>query len=132
MWKKIEIKSLIEEHEKVEKEILKVLSEASCDEHKIFSIKLALEEAVMNAIRHGNKHDPAKKVRISYLLKNGTIKISVEDEGCGFDPSRVPNCTEKERLELPHGRGIFLMRSFMDSVDFNEVGNKVVMTKDIT
>ena len=131
MWKSIEINSRIEEHEKVEKEILKALCDASCDEHKMFSVKLALEEAVVNAIQHGNKHDPTKKIKISYMLKNGTLNISVEDEGCGFDPAEVPNCTEDQRLELPHGRGIFLMRSFMDSVYYNQRGNRVTMTKDI-
>jgi serine/threonine-protein kinase RsbW len=129
MRKCIEIKSLPEEHEKVEKPVLKALTDSRCDEHTVFSVKLALEEAVMNAIQHGNKMDPTKKVKISYHLDDERIEICVEDEGSGFDPNDIPDCTEDERLENPYGRGIFLMRSFMDKVHYNELGNKVILEK---
>ena len=132
MWKLIEIKSLPEEHEKVEKEVLAALCDASCKEHDVFSVKLALEEAVMNAMKHGNKMDAGKTVKISYLLKNNKIEIVVEDEGTGFDPDEVPDCTLDDRLENPYGRGIFLMRSFMDEVAYNDVGNKVTMQKRVS
>ena len=132
MWKYIEIKSIPEEHDKVEKEILKALNNISCAEHDIFSVRLALEEAVMNAIKHGNKLDAHKKVRISYRLIDKKIEITVEDEGNGFDPIKIPDCTRDDRLELPFGRGLFLMRTYMDKVDFNEAGNKVMMSKMIS
>jgi len=132
MWKCIEIKSVPEEHEKVEKEVLAALCDASCDAHEVFSVKLALEEAVMNAIKHGNKMDGSKTVKVSYLLKNNKIEIVVEDEGEGFDPDKVPDCTRDDRLENPYGRGIFLMHSFMDEVTYNDPGNKVTMQKKIS
>jgi serine/threonine-protein kinase RsbW len=92
-------------------------------------VRLALEEAVVNAIRHGNKLDPEKKIFVSYLVEDARITISVEDEGPGFDLDSVPDPTAEENLEADHGRGILLMRVYMDEVVYNEKGNRVTLTK---
>ena len=103
----------------------------SCDfgEHEIFAIRLAIEEALVNAIKHGNGSDPSKKVRIEYEISAAEVRIRIEDEGPGFDPGAVPDPTSPEFLERPCGRGLMLMRYYMSEVDYNERGNRVDMLK---
>jgi serine/threonine-protein kinase RsbW len=96
---------------------------------EIFGIRLALEEALINAIKHGNSLDPAKKVHIAYGVGPERFDIRIMDEGPGFDPEDVPNPTAAENLERPCGRGLMLMRHYMSEVEFNERGNIVVMSK---
>jgi serine/threonine-protein kinase RsbW len=95
----------------------------------VFSIKLAVEEALVNAIKHGNQMDRAKQVRISYRLHADRFEVSVSDEGAGFDPTDVPDPTAIENLERPCGRGLMLMRHYMSEVAFNDRGNSVSMCK---
>ncbi len=97
-----------------------------------FAIKLALEEALANAIKHGNCSDAAKHVKVEYEVEPQQVTISVCDEGCGFDPAEVPDPTLDENLEKPHGRGVMLMRTYMTDVSFNEAGNCVTMVKQRT
>jgi serine/threonine-protein kinase RsbW len=95
----------------------------------IFAIHLAAEEALVNAIVHGNRLDPAKKVRVSCHVSPELVRIEITDEGEGFDPSIVPDCTLEERLDVPSGRGVMLMRSFMTRIEYNAKGNAVVLEK---
>jgi len=95
----------------------------------VFAIHLALEEAFLNAIRHGNKMDAEKEIKIDYSVDLGKIEISITDKGDGFDPESVPDPRCGENLYKIEGRGLFLMRSYMDVVRFNERGNCVCMVK---
>ncbi|MEX0668983.1 MAG: ATP-binding protein [Pirellulales bacterium] len=95
----------------------------------IFAIHLAAEEAIVNAIVHGNRLDPAKKVHVECLVSPEVTRIAITDEGAGFDPASVPDCTSDERLEAPGGRGVMLMRSFMSRIEYNAKGNGVVLEK---
>lgn len=95
----------------------------------IFAIHLAAEEAIVNAIVHGNKLDPTKKVHVECEVSTAVVRISISDEGAGFDPASVPDCTAEERLEAPSGRGVMLMKSFMTSIEYNATGNAVVLLK---
>ncbi len=95
----------------------------------IFAVHLALEEAFINAVRHGNKMDSAKGVKIDYLVESDKVTVSLTDEGRGFDPGAIPDPRYGENLYKPEGRGLFLMRSYMDEVEFNEEGNSVCMVK---
>jgi serine/threonine-protein kinase RsbW len=95
-----------------------------------FAIHLALEEAVVNAHKHGNRSDPAKKIVISYKVDPQRVIVRVRDEGPGFDPGCIPDCTAPERISLPYGRGIMLMHAYLDKVSFNESGNEVEMVKE--
>jgi len=96
---------------------------------EIFAIHLALEEAIFNALKHGNKFDPKKKVDIDYLITDEKCDISVADEGSGFSPESLPDPRAEENLFKPCGRGVLLMRSYMDVVEFNDPGNRVHMIK---
>lgn len=94
-----------------------------------FAIKLALEEALANAIKHGNASDPAKRIVFEFEVDPERVRFSVEDEGGGFDPADVPDPTLDENLEKPSGRGVMLMRAYMNEVDFNDAGNRVTLVK---
>jgi serine/threonine-protein kinase RsbW len=98
-------------------------------ENDIFGVHLAVEEALVNAIKHGNQNDRTKKVHIIYKMSDTHVRIEITDEGPGFDPGDVADPTDDENLELPSGRGLMLMRSFMSLVEFNERGNGVIMEK---
>jgi serine/threonine-protein kinase RsbW len=94
------------------------LSRLPLAENKSYEILLALSEAVTNAIRHGNREDPATFVDIRFSAEQGRVTISVEDEGEGFDPERLPDPTHHERIFTPNGRGVFLLRSLANDVQF--------------
>ena len=94
-----------------------------------FGIRLALDEAIVNAIKHGNAFHPEKTVRVSCLISDELFRVEVEDQGPGFKLEDVPDPTDDENLELPCGRGIMLMRSFMSKIEYNETGNQVLLEK---
>lgn len=110
-------------------EILAQLESQQWAQHDIFSVHLALEEALVNAIRHGNGGDAAKQVGVCCKLTADRLWIEIVDEGPGFDPDKVPDCTEADFIDRPCGRGIMLMRNFMSRVEYNERGNGVVLEK---
>jgi serine/threonine-protein kinase RsbW len=114
---------------KVQEEIERLLKTHHYPEKDVFSIKLAVEEALVNAIKHGNQMDHDKKVRIAYRVEIDRFDIHIADEGPGFDPGDVPDPTCAENLERPCGRGLMLMRHYMNQVHYNETGNAVSMTK---
>lgn len=95
----------------------------------VFAIRLALDEAVANAIEHGNRHDPNKNVRLSAEISGERILVSIQDEGPGFKFDSVKDPTLDENLELPQGRGLFLIRNFMTHVWHNDKGNIIYMEK---
>lgn len=97
----------------------------------IFAIHLAAEEAIVNAIVHGNKLDPNKVVRVACVVSPTLARIEVTDEGAGFDPAAVPDCRLEDRLEAPNGRGVMLMRTFMTRIEYNAKGNRVLMEKQL-
>ena len=111
-------------------EVLKQLQQHCWIQHDIFSVHLALEEALVNAIKHGNRLDSAKHVRIACRMSPDLLRVEISDEGEGFDPSAIPDPTEPDRIETPTGRGIMLMRRFMSRVEYNQVGNCVVLEKE--
>lgn len=110
-------------------ELLGELASRGWSEHDIFHIHLATEEALVNAIKHGNRSDRSKTVHIRCQLSAELIRIEIADEGFGFDPARVPDPTDPERLETPGGRGVMLMKAFMSRVEYSPAGNSVVLQK---
>jgi serine/threonine-protein kinase RsbW len=113
----------------VQERIVQLLEELSYDERDVFGVRLAIEEALVNAIKHGNRMDPTKTVRITCQVARDKVRIEIEDQGQGFQPEEVPDPTADENLERPCGRGIMLMRAFMSSIAFNESGNCVILEK---
>jgi serine/threonine-protein kinase RsbW len=117
------------EARRVQEDIERLLQTSRFSDHEIFGIKLAVEEALVNAIKHGNQMDRSKQVRITYAVLVDRFDIHIIDEGHGFDPGDVPDPTAVENLERPCGRGLMLMRHYMSEVTFNPRGNSVKMSK---
>ena len=113
----------------VQERIVGMMEEHGFAPRDVFGVRLALEEALVNAIKHGNKMDPNKNVRVRWRLDNEHIRVSVEDEGPGFDVSQVPDPTDDENIDKPGGRGIMLMRAFMSVVEYNDTGNRLTIEK---
>ena len=109
--------------------ILPALQAGHFSEEEVFAVHLALEEAFINAVKHGNKMEPSKAVRIDFSMDEDKIEISMTDEGEGFDPEVIPDPRYGDNLYKPAGRGMLLMRSFMDVVEYNKKGNSVMMIR---
>lgn len=93
----------------------------------VFALRLALEEAVANAFRHGHRDLPDTPIRVLWEVGPEHVLLEVEDRGPGFKPESVPDCTAPDRLEVPSGRGLMLMRAYMTSVEYVGRGNLVRM-----
>jgi serine/threonine-protein kinase RsbW len=91
--------------------------------------RLALQEAVMNGLLHGNQGNPSKYVRVRYRIDSESVLAEIEDEGPGFDPASVPDPTIPENLERPSGRGLFLMRHYTNWLRYNDRGNRLLLCK---
>jgi len=111
-------------------ELLGQLRSHRWNHREVFGVHLAIEEALINAIRHGNRLDPRKRIEVHCRLADDRVKIEIADEGPGFDPGRVPDPTDAKHLSLPVGRGVLLMRAFMSRVTYEDQGRKVVLEKD--
>lgn len=113
----------------VQERILKQLEDVGFTDRDLFGVKLALEEAIVNAIKHGNGLDPSKNVFVECSFDGELMRVIIEDEGPGFDPHAVPDPTDDDNLEKPSGRGLMLMRAFMSRVEYNDRGNRVLLEK---
>jgi serine/threonine-protein kinase RsbW len=107
----------------------KLIDEA-CARHNVHeslygNILIALTEAVNNAIHHGNRLDANKTVTLAYQLKDDHLYFTVQDQGPGFDHDNLPDPTDPQNIEKPHGRGVFLMKALADEVDFEDNGATV-------
>ncbi len=126
---KLFVPSELEEVRRIQDDIESGLQLKQFGDSDLFAVKLAVEEALVNAIKHGNQLDPAKKVFVQYTIDDNHFEIRIKDEGAGFDPTDLPDPTADDFLERPCGRGVMLIRSFMSSVDYVGNGNEVVMSK---
>jgi serine/threonine-protein kinase RsbW len=98
----------------------------------VFAVRLAFEEAVVNALRHGHRDIPHEPVEVEWSVDEQEVSLSVRDKGPGFQPGDVPDPTAEENIEAPSGRGIMLMRHYMTRVEYNETGNLVRMVYERT
>lgn len=114
---------------RVLEEVLNKLRAEQWLQHDIFGVHLAMHEALVNAIMHGNRLDPNKRIFVRCQLSREMVRIEIADEGEGFDPQCVPDPTDANHLELPTGRGVMLMKAFMTRVDFCDRGKRVVLEK---
>ena len=97
-----------------------------------FAIRLALEEAVTNAHRHGHQNDPDRPISVSARVEDDELILDISDTGAGFDPSLVPDPRSAEGLERPSGRGLLLIRAFMHQVEHFDGGRCIRMTRRLT
>ena len=113
--------------------LMRLIKGSCCVAGEEPAIELALDEALDNAVVHGNRMDRQKLVQVFCRCEPGNgISVVVKDQGQGFDPRAVPDPTAPENLGAEHGRGIWLMKSVMDEVSFERGGTEVRMRKAAT
>ena len=110
-------------------EIVSHLKQNQLEEQKIFEIKLCLEEALVNAIKHGNKFDEKLSVMTKIKIESEFIEVVVKDQGKGFDPENIEDPTTEKNLCKLCGRGVFLIKEQMDKVEFLDGGRRLKMIK---
>lgn len=110
-------------------QVVAELERRSWSSRDIFQIRMALEEAMTNAIEHGNGRDKNKNVEFGVRVDDEIFQADIVDQGQGFDRSEVPDCTSMDRWDMQRGRGVMLMESFMSSVEYLGTGNHVRMTR---
>jgi serine/threonine-protein kinase RsbW len=109
--------------------VLKAMDNAGYADETIRRMKIVLTELVSNAISHGNKRDFSKMVYMGHIVDSRKTTVSVMDEGKGFDPESVPDPTLPENIEKDCGRGLYIVRRYVDRIIFNEAGNRVTITR---
>jgi serine/threonine-protein kinase RsbW len=95
----------------------------------VFGVRMALEEALVNALKHGHRGDTSKVVRVDYQVTPEKVLIEVEDQGPGFDPEDVADPLDPRNLERSTGRGLLLIRHYMTWVRYEGRGNRVILCK---
>lgn len=113
----------------VQHQIVEAIQQHGYKREAVFAVRLALDEALVNAVRHGNQNDPTKSIHIDFEIDDQRLIVQVQDEGPGFVPTDLPDPTAPENLSRPNGRGVMLMRAYMTDVAFNDKGNRVILTK---
>ena len=109
--------------------VLKAMDNQGFADDTIRKMKITLTELLVNALHHGNKKDPLKKVILGHIVDKNKSVISILDEGDGFNPSVVPDPTLPENLIKDSGRGLYIVRCYVDDLYFNEKGNRVTIVK---
>ena len=118
---------------KVEAAAEQLAQKSGMDEDGVFQIAMAVREAAVNAVLHGNAYDPQKKMTASFENTGSSLIIRISDQGQGLDPAHLPNPLAPENLLSGSGRGIFLIRSFMDEVHFKQLhpGTELTLVKHL-
>jgi serine/threonine-protein kinase RsbW len=127
----LQLASTMESVSEIESVAEKMATAAGFDEDTTFHITMAVREAAVNAVLHGNEYDPTRKVTASFEDDGASLVFKVSDEGKGVDPESLPDPLAAENLLRGTGRGIFLIRSFMDEVHFRQLhpGTELTMVK---
>jgi serine/threonine-protein kinase RsbW len=133
LLKRIQIESRLSNLRLIETAIDEITGTIGINQDSYGKILVATLEAVNNAIKHGNRDDSEKIVDVKIEYEDKIVRITVTDEGEGFDPTKIPDPTMPENIEELSGRGVFLMTKLSDSISFNEEGNSVTMNfKEVT
>ena len=127
------LSSTMESVGEVEAAAEKLAAEAGLDEDERFHVAMAVREAAVNAVLHGNEYDPAKKITASFENTGKDLIFTISDQGKGVDPDKLPDPLAPENLLRGTGRGIFLIRSFMDEVHFRHLdpGTELTLVKHL-
>jgi serine/threonine-protein kinase RsbW len=125
--------STLETVDSAEQTASRVAAEAGFDEDEIMRIAMAVREAAVNAVLHGNAYDPGKKVSLDFEKTASDLVITIRDQGKGLDLKNIPDPLAPENLLKTSGRGIFLIRSFMDEVQIHpsHTGTEIKLIKHV-
>lgn len=127
--KKFQIPSELSQVRPASEKVMSLLKPFSLGEAALFDIRLCLEEALINAMKYGNRLKADVPVGLSVECDESELRIRVDDNGEGFDVKKLPDCTKGEEAMRGHGRGVFLIHQLMDRVQYNEKGNSLLMVK---
>jgi serine/threonine-protein kinase RsbW len=111
----------------------RIAAEAGFDDEDVMKISMAVREAAVNAVLHGNAYDPGKKVTLAFERTPQDLVITIRDQGKGLDPNKIPDPLAPENLLKTSGRGIFIIRSFMDEVQIHpsQTGTEIKLIKHV-
>jgi serine/threonine-protein kinase RsbW len=125
--------STLETVDNAEQAASRIATEAGFDDDAVMQISMAVREAAINAVLHGNAYDPGKKVALDFESTGKDLVIVIRDQGHGLDVSKIPDPLAPENLMKTSGRGIFLIRSFMDEVEIHpsNTGTEVKLIKHV-
>jgi len=125
--------STLETVDSAEQAASRIAVEAGFGEDEVMQISMAVREAAVNAVLHGNAYDPDKKVKLDFVTNGHDLVITIRDQGKGLDPSKIPDPLAPENLLKTSGRGIFLIRSFMDEVQIHpsQTGTEIKLIKHV-
>jgi serine/threonine-protein kinase RsbW len=125
--------STLETVDNAEQTASRIASETGFGEDEVMQIAMAVREAAVNAVLHGNAYDPAKKVELEFERTTDDLVITIRDEGKGLDMAKIPDPLAPENLLKTSGRGIFLIRSFMDDVKItpSQAGTEIKLIKHV-
>jgi serine/threonine-protein kinase RsbW len=125
--------STLETVDNAEQTATRIASESGFGEDEVLQIAMAVREAAVNAVLHGNAYDPEKKVELEFVRTAADLVITIRDQGKGMDLAKIPNPLAPENLLKTSGRGIFLIRSFMDSVEIHpsHTGTEIKLIKHV-
>ena len=123
------INSALKDISSLIKELNEKWTEAGLDGQTIFSLRLALEEALANAVKHGNRCKQELPVDVTCHILPTSVELEVKDQGEGFNPEAVSDPTSRQAICKPSGRGLLLIRKLMDTVIFEDGGSRIKMTK---
>ena len=121
--------SALDSYQALLESLIAELTDLGWPSGELMGVQMALEESISNAIRHGNKEDPQKIVDVEFRLSADRFWARICDEGSGFEPDEVPDCCAPDRIDLPGGRGLALIRAYMTTVEYNERGNCLTFEK---
>jgi serine/threonine-protein kinase RsbW len=114
----------------VQEEVVSLMERFAYSMRDVFAMRLSLEEGITNAIRHGNKLDPGKSVVVQCEIDESRVRVVIEDQGEGFDPDDVPDPTLEEFIERPSGRGLMLMRAYLNVVEYSDGGRRLTIERE--
>ena len=125
--------STLETVDSAEQAASRIASEAGFDDDEVMRIAMAVREAAVNAVLHGNAYDPGKKVSLAFERTGADLVITIRDQGKGLDLQKIPDPLAPENLLKTSGRGIFLIRSFMDEVHIHpsQTGTEIKLVKHV-
>ena len=116
--------------DEVEDAVLHLMEQVQYSERDLFSVRVAFEEALANALLHGHQGDETCEIEVHWYVTQDHVEIQVVDQGRGYDPEAIPDPTADENLTLPSGRGLAMIRAFMHDVSLNNRGNHLTMSRN--
>ncbi len=127
--KKLQVSSDLAQVQHASAQALDFLKPLALNEAAVFDVRLCLEEALINAMKYGNRLQKDLSVDLEIEFDDREVRITIEDRGAGFDVKALEDCRHEKNLFKNRGRGVFLMHQLMDKIQYNDKGNRLLMVK---